>query len=332
MDRLRVGVIGVGRMAEICHLPILAELPQVELVAFCDTDAEALSARGAEYDVAARYADHHEMFDAEVFDAVCIFIPPYAHTDAEIMAAGRGIHVFVEKPPTLSMDQAREIDEAITRSGVISQVGFNSRHRRSCEAARERLEGRDVVQAVVHRLHGSGALAWWWKLAQYSGGPFVENTIHQVDLLRWIAGDLTAVSARMVERPEPTDQLDIPLSVCATYTLASGGLASVTTCAALEGRGHSAFLIVADGSLYDLSGGCLAVDGERVAEDEPGRVSYRRQFASFFDAIIKDDPSLTRSPYGDGIGSLAAVLAAVHSARNGGAWVDLLADPAWAVH
>jgi len=330
MDRVRVGVIGVGKMAEIRHLPILAGLPQVELVAFCDTSAENLAARGDDYGVAARYADHHEMFEAESLDAVCIFIPPFAHTDAEIIAAQRGIHLFVEKPPTLSMDQARAINAAIAEGGVISQVGFNSRYRPSAEVARERLAGRLVVQALVHRLHGSGALAWWWKLERFSGGPFVENTIHYVDLLRWLAGEFAGVSAQVIDRPDPTEELDIPLSICATYALQSGGVANVTTCAALDRRGHSQFLVVAEGSLYDLSDSHLTVNGEPVADDGERRNCYEAEFAAFFDAIISGDRALARSPYDDGARSLAAVLAAVHSARNAGAWVDLR-DPAWSV-
>ena len=330
MDRLRVGVIGVGKMAEIRHLPILAELPQVELVAFCDTSAENLAARGDEYGVAARYADHHEMFEAETLDALCIFIPPFAHTDAEIIAAQRGIHLFVEKPPTLSMDQAHKVNAAIAEAGVISQVGFNSRYRHSAEVARERLAGRVVTQALVHRLHGSGALAWWWKVERFSGGPFVENTIHYVDLLRWLAGEFAGVSARVVDRPDPTEELDIPLSISATFALESGGVATVTTCAALERAGHAQFLVVADGALYDLSDSSLIIDRERIADDGERRNCYEAEFAAFFDAIIVGDQSRARSPYQDGARSLAAVLGAVHSARNDGACVDLR-DPAWAV-
>ena len=149
MDTLRVGVIGVGKMAEIRHLPILAKLPQIELVAFCDIDAANLAARGDDYAVAARYTDHHDMFDAEALDAVCIFIPPFAHTDAEIIAAERGIHLFVEKPPTLYMDQAREISAAISSAGIVSQVGFNSRYRPSAEVARERLADFKVPRIIV---------------------------------------------------------------------------------------------------------------------------------------------------------------------------------------
>ncbi len=327
MDKLRVGVIGVGRMAEICHLPILGKLPQIQLVAFCDTSEENLAARGDEYGVDRRYSDHHDLFDNEQLEAVCIFVPPFAHTDAEIIAAESGIPVFVEKPPALSMEKAHEINAAIAKAGVISAVGFNRRYAKSSEVARERLAGRPLVQALIHRLHGSKAAAYWWMVEELSGGAFVENTIHAVDLLRYLGAEYTSVSAREVTRRDKTDELDIPLSQCVTYTLAGGGLANITTCTALQGGGHSEFLVVADGSLYDFAGTRLQVDGEQVAEDGEKRADYRGEFATFFDAVIAGDPERVRSPYSDGIKSLAAALGAVASAKNGGVEIDLTKPP-----
>ncbi len=327
MARLRVGVIGVGRMAEICHLPILARLPQVELVAFCDTNPENLTARADEYGVQARYTDHHDLFDNEKLDAVCIFVPPFAHTDAEIIAAQNGIPVFVEKPPALSMDKAHEVRSAIEQAGIISAVGFNERYRISADLARQRMDGKMIVQALIHRLHGSRAAAYWWQIEKLSGGAFVENTIHWVDLLRYLGANYTSVTARIVERPDKTADLDIPLSHCVTYTLAGGGVANVTTCTALHHGGHSQFLVAADQSLYDLGGQALKIDGEEVVRDEPGRADYEREFATFFDAIIAGDPERIRSPYSDAIKSLAAVLGALESARAGGIPVDLTAPP-----
>lgn len=327
MSRLRVGVIGVGRMADICHLPILASLPHVQLVAFCDLNPENLTARADEYGVESRYSDHHDMFESEQLDAVCIFVAPFAHTDAEIIAAGKGIHLFVEKPPALSMDKAHEIAGAIDAAQIISAVGFNERYRRTVDAARERLGGQQPVQALIHRLHGSKAAAYWWMIERLSGGAFVENTIHAVDLLRCLGAEPVLVSAAIVDRPEKTKELDIPLSHCATYTLEGGGVANVTTCTALARHGHSRFLLVAGDSLYDLSNGALVIDGEMVAQDEGGRASYQREFATFFDAILNDDPDRIRSPYSDGVRSLAAVLGAVASARHEGVWVELNQPP-----
>ena len=327
MDKLRAGVIGVGRMAEICHLPILGKLPQIQLVAFCDTSEENLAARGDEYGVDRRYRDHHDLFDNEQLEAVCIFVPPFAHTDAEIIAAESGIPVFVEKPPALSMEKAHEINAAIEKAGVISAVGFNRRYAKSSEVARERLAEKAPVQALIHRLHGSTAAAYWWMVEELSGGAFVENTIHAVDLLRYLGAEYTSVSAREVTRRDKTDDLDIPLSQCVTYALAGGGLANITTCTALQGSGHSEFLVVADGSLYELTGGGLQIDGEQVAEDGENRADYREEFATFFDAVIAGEPECVRSPYSDGIKSLAAALGAVESAKNGGVVVDLTRPP-----
>ncbi len=327
MTKLRVGVVGVGRMAQISHLPILAKLPQVELVAFCDTSPENLAARGDEYGVQKRYSDHHDLFANEKLDAVCVFVPPFAHTDAEIIAAQSGIHVFVEKPPALSMAKAHEINTAIEKAGIISAVGFNERYRKTAGLARQRLEGKTPVQALIHRLHGSRAAAYWWQLEELSGGALVENTIHSVDLLRYLGVELASVSARVVERPDKTEELDIPLSQCATYTLAGGGVANVTTCTALGSSGHSQFLFVAGESLYDLSGGKLIIDEEEIAQDDPDRADYKGEFATFFDAIIEDDPHRVRSPYSDGIRSLAAVLGVLDSARSDGAEVDLSKPP-----
>jgi len=327
MSKVRMGVIGVGKMAEICHLPILAKLPQVELVAFCDTNPENLKARANQYGIRARYTDHHELLEREHLDAVCIFVPPFAHTDAEIIAANKGIAVFVEKPPALSMAKAHEIHAAIRRAGVISAVGFHERYRIVADVARQHLAGKIPIQALIHRLHGSNALAYWWKIERLGGGAFVENTIHAVDLLRYLAGELTSVSCRVVERPSKTVELDIPLSTCATYTLASGGIANVTNCTALARHGQSQFLLIAGDSLFDLSGGRLLLDGKEIAHDDPGRAAYEREFAAFADAVLARDASRIRAPYSDGIFSLAAVLGAMESARHGGATVDLTRKP-----
>jgi len=327
MTRLRVGVIGVGKMAEISHLPILARLPQVELSAFCDTSAQNLAERGDEYGVTRRYSDHHDLFEKERLDAVCVFVPPFAHTDAEIIAAQKGIPVFVEKPPALTMDKAHEVNAAISQAGIISAVGFQMRYRKSADAARQRVDGKTPVQALIHRLGGSNAIAYWWMIEKLSGGPFVENTIHLVDLLRYLAGDFTSVSCRIVDRRDKTEELDIPLSVCATYTLKRGGVANVTTCTALARRARSQFLLIEGDSLFDLGSGRLAIDGEQVVKDDPGRAAYKREFATFFDAVIARDPDRVRSPYSDGIKSLGAVLGALDSAARGGVAVDLTSQP-----
>lgn len=320
MDQLAIGVIGVGEIARMRHLPNLVADDRVRLTAFCDPDQEVLHARAQDYGVSRTFSDHHELL-AEDLDALCIFVPPHRHTDAEIIAAERGLPFIVEKPPTISIAKAREIAAAVEGAGVIAGVAFNLRYSGAAEAAREILTGRRVVQALAQRLHGSGAKAAWWMRRAESGGAFVENTIHVVDLLRYLIGEIETIAAFVVERPDSTRDLDIPLSHCVNYEFECGAVANVTTSTALTRGGRSNLAIIADEDIMELSGPEL-----RWAEQEvecPERDSYAEEMRVFVDAVISGNPRGMRSPYADGIKSLGAVLAADVSSRRGGEPIKL---------
>ena len=241
--------------------------------------------------------------------------------DFGIIAAERRIPFIVEKPPTLSMSKAREIAAAVERAGLTAAVAFNLRYTSTGEAAKEILGGRQIVQVLAHRLHGSRAKAAWWMRRTEGGGALVENTIHVVDLLRYLIGEIETVSALIVERPDSTPDLDIPLSHCVTYGFECGAVANATTCTALTRGGRSDLLIVADQDLMQLRGGELRW-AEEVIEC-PERNSYAAEMRAFIDAISSGEANELRSPYADGIKSLGAVLAAEVSAKRGGKPVKL---------
>src|SRR5688572_29267740 len=101
MTALKLGFIGLGHIAQKTHLPALAPLlesGEAVLQAFCDVDENTARAAAQEHGVAAVYTDHHAMLEREPLDALYVLIPPTFHTDAELIAAERGIALFVEKP------------------------------------------------------------------------------------------------------------------------------------------------------------------------------------------------------------------------------------------
>ena len=121
MAVVRVAFIGAGGNAS-GHMKRVKELVEdTEIVAICDVDAERAKKATEEFG-GTPYRDHHEMLDKEAMDALYISVPPFAHDDAEIIAAGKGIHLFVEKPVALSVEKGIEINEAIEKAGVISCV------------------------------------------------------------------------------------------------------------------------------------------------------------------------------------------------------------------
>ena len=116
-DRVRVGFVGTGGIATEFHLPALKEIEGVEITALCDVAKEraeeAATAFGGRV-----YGDHRRMLDEEDLDALFVCLPPFAHTDAELIAAQKKIHLFVEKPIALDMEQGIEMQTG-TGGGIM---------------------------------------------------------------------------------------------------------------------------------------------------------------------------------------------------------------------
>src|SRR5438105_2869514 len=110
-EQVRLGFLGTGGIAGH-HLKQLQEVPGAEIVALCDVVAERAEARAQEFGGRA-YRDYRQMLEREELDALYVCVPPFAHDDAEVQAARRGIHLFVEKPVTLTMEKGLEVLQAI---------------------------------------------------------------------------------------------------------------------------------------------------------------------------------------------------------------------------
>ena len=139
------------------------------------------------------------MFEEEELDAVYLSIPPTAHTDEVLIAADQGVALFVEKPQTLDLAQVVEFNAAIEKAGIVSQVGFVSRYEPSSAPTLELLQQRTPRHAQIQNFYSGQPIRYWTSRYELCGGSFVENTIHSVDLLRYLLGDIEAVSAFYVE-------------------------------------------------------------------------------------------------------------------------------------
>jgi len=323
VQKLRVGFIGCGGIAQ-AHAERLATYGDVELVAFSDVVVDRAKWFASRYGGRA-YGSWREMLDRERLDAVFICIPPFAHEDEVMVAAEKGVHIYIEKPIALDLKLASEMVRAVERAGVKSQVGYQNRFSLGAEVAKRMIEEGRVgdVGLVVGRYWCRSIRRDWWIDRSKSGGQVVEQATHLYDLLRWLCGPVERVYAemdRIFYRGEPG--MTIEDVSAATLRFRSGAIGVVTaTIGAVSHYWWFGWTIVGSSAMLEseepnsLRVYYSAAEPLRVEEyREVGRDTIRLAQRDFIDAIKHDRE--TRTPIREGAETLKLTLAVVKSAEE----------------
>ncbi|MBI4013134.1 MAG: Gfo/Idh/MocA family oxidoreductase [Candidatus Rokubacteria bacterium] len=221
MEPLRVGVIGAGLMGER-HARIYASLPDVELVAVCDTREEA-ARRVATATGAAAYTDLRELL-ARDLQAVSVCTSDEAHRAPCEAAARAGKHILVEKPIAMTVADAEAIIEAAGRAGVVLLVGHCLRFDPRYHAARAAIAAGELgaVQTIYTRRSNTVAaqdrLGGRCSLPRFLG-------VHDYDVMRWFTGsEVERVGAESKWGLLRGRGFDVEDANCALLRFASGAL------------------------------------------------------------------------------------------------------------
>ncbi len=201
---------------------------RVSVVAVCDV-VEERAVEAAEEEGARAFADYREMFDVAEMDAVYVCVPPFGHGEPEVLAAERGIALFVEKPVAVTMEAAREVESAIEEHGVISCVGFQDRHLDILGEVKSLIQGRPVGLALGYWMGGMPGVDWW-RRKEMSGGQSVEQTVHITDTARYLFGEVQSVyAAGRTGLMEEVEDYNIEDGSAATLIFENGTVATVFT-------------------------------------------------------------------------------------------------------
>jgi len=204
MDRIKVGIIGAGYIGGI-HGGLLARDERVQIVAVNDPLVEPAQ-RLARATGAAIARTPEELI--ERVDAVYITTPNTKHTALALVAIAEKKHVFCEKPMATSLEDARAVLAAATRSEAVFQVGHNRRFA-PVYATLKRLieEFGPPHSAHVKMNRGELINPKWVGDPDITGGFLFETTIHMFDMLRFLFGDVASldVVGSSHEYPEVDD-------------------------------------------------------------------------------------------------------------------------------
>lgn len=363
---VRVALMGLGQrgLQHLKSLWTLQEQGVVRLVALADAfdanlDTQKIRnyVQGFQPDGILHTTDFGALMGREPV-ALYVCIPPNVHSGEVVRAAEAGLHLFVEKPMSLYLDEALEMEAAIGASGVLSTAGFQQRFdgrheavhgllragRRplmACYTYHGPLEGHNVKHHQTE-LHGGPGNRVWTANRAWSGMTVVEGGIHLLDLWRYWFGDVEWVQAHYQHRPEDDvhDEADNPYSYSALFGFACGAIGTMTLSRLrkvyadhmdhqvlwTEGRAEISHEGV---TAYHYNGPYpppqrppLGAVTETLYEGRGGDDTFVISRV-FTQAIAEGRPELIRSPFGDAMNSLAAVIGANVSDELGGERVDL---------
>jgi myo-inositol 2-dehydrogenase/D-chiro-inositol 1-dehydrogenase len=193
VTRVSVAVVGLGRMGRLHAANVVARVPSLQLVAVADPAASAAPA-AAELGVPL-LADWRELLELPELDAVLVCSPTDHHAEQIVAAAQAGKHVFCEKPLDRTLAGIDEILLAVAAAGTVLQVGFNRRADRNFAALKARLAAGEIAAPWLLKITSRDPQPQSREYVQTSGGLFLDMTIHDFDLARFLLGDVVAVSA-----------------------------------------------------------------------------------------------------------------------------------------
>ncbi|WP_141825933.1 inositol 2-dehydrogenase [Clostridium sp. KNHs216] len=189
MNKVRIGSIGLGRLGDRHAENIAEKIPNAELIALCDVDADKLKRKAESLRVPHLFTDFDEMLECDDVDAVVIASPSGLHTEQIEKALEKGKHVFSEKPLGITVEQCKKAEEAVVHHpDRVFMLGFMRRFDPSYQYAKQKVDAGEIGKPILFRAYSqdpekqiAGSIAF----AAHSGGAFLDMAVHDIDLARW---------------------------------------------------------------------------------------------------------------------------------------------------
>lgn len=315
---LKIGMIGTGWFADM-HARLLSSMEDVKVSFICGSTLEKAERMAGAFSGTKAYGSVTDMLDDGQPDAVYICVPPFAHGEIELALAERGIPFLVEKPLGVELETPTTILHAVTERKLVTSVGYHFRYMDGTAQAQELLKEQTIGMSLGYWTGGMPGVSWW-RRAEGSGGQFVEQTTHIVDLLRYLVGEVEEVYAayamRFMHRKE--DGVTVPDVGTVTLRMAGGSVANISnTC--MMPVGHTTGLhIYTDAGVLELSGnGLKELTEGRTTEYRNRTNPYEAETIAFLHAVRTGDAAGIRSSYADAWRTQQVTVAANRSAETG---------------
>ena len=205
MDRVRIGVVGVGPNAQVSHLPVLNSFKDVDIVALCDIDEDMLQNAGRQWNVKDLFTSHHDMIERTALDGISVVTA----VSAVGLVAGdclkNGIKTLIEKPPGITLKDTKMLLEAANEGRTWGMVAFNRRFVPLVTESKSLIEAEGPIISIITEFHP-------FNFEHYREAGISEEalrhfhaaqSIHAVDLMHFLGGPVKEVTGEMYSPLSP---------------------------------------------------------------------------------------------------------------------------------
>jgi myo-inositol 2-dehydrogenase/D-chiro-inositol 1-dehydrogenase len=189
MTKLQVGIIGAGRIGKVHAETLAFRLPESEIVAITDINQDAARALAARCGIPTIAESSDAIFADRRIEAVLICSSTNTHADLIVAAAKAGKHIFCEKPIAHSLDQIDRALAAVDSAGVQLQIGFNRRFDSNFVRVRKAVVDGEIGSPRLLHIISRDPAPPPLDYIRVSGGMFMDMTIHDFDMARFLIGD-----------------------------------------------------------------------------------------------------------------------------------------------
>ena len=301
---LKIGIIGAGRIGKVHTESIMRYVAGATVKSVADpymTEETASWAKSMGVEKVGK--DYREILADPEIDAVLICSSTDTHSPISLEAIAAGKHIFCEKPVDHDLGKIKAVMEALEGSDVKYQVGFNRRFDHNFAAAREAVASGKIGDLAVLKITSRDPGAPPVSYIKVSGGIFLDMTIHDFDMVRFVSGDEVEevyAAGGVTGDPPIGEPGDIATAVI-TLRLRSGAIAVIDNCRRasygydqrLEAFGSKGQVAIAN----DTQSSAVVSDANGVTAEKPLHFflerymqAYASEVAAFVDAVANDKP------------------------------------------
>ncbi|OQY34363.1 MAG: inositol 2-dehydrogenase [Spirochaetaceae bacterium 4572_59] len=327
--QLVMGIIGAGRIGRVHVESICTKIPGARVKTLADPFMnEETSQWAASMGVGSTTKDYKEILSDSEIDAVLICSPTDTHAPIIREAALAGKHIFCEKPIDLDIARIKKTLEIVEKAGVKFQIGFNRRFDHNFRAIRNAVEAGKVGEPQIISVKSRDPEPPSAEYAAASGGIFVDMTIHDFDMVRYLSGsevEEVYVQGAVLVDPAIGEAGDIDTCII-SLKFASGAIGVIDNSRkAAYGYDQRAEVFGSKGSVAtanDNPSTAVLSTAEGISSEKPYFFFLERYMESFtqemreFIAAVQDD---TETPLGgiDALRPVQIAMAAGESLKTG---------------